>query len=220
MLASGTLVFAAEDVVVDADMVIEHEAQGDVMPISEVETEEPAADAETTENAEATEDTEAVEEVEATEETTAEEAEKVEETEETAEVVIDTAAMVKNAFVLDGAKIELAEGMGTLIEKDGVVFVPARAALEAAGYQVSWSDAEQMVMGANQTTGAMFIMQLGNTLLFYLDTEGVEGKITMEAAPFKNEVEWRTYVPLSDFAKVLGYKVGFDAENATINLSK
>lgn len=198
MLASGTIAFAADEAVVDDDMLIIHEAQGDIMPISE--------------------DAEAVEVAEETEEVTGDTGEEEAEVVET--VAVDTEAMVKNIFVLDGKNVELAEGMGSLVEKDGVVFVPARAALEAVGFQVSWAENEQMVMGANQETGAMFIMQIDNTLLFYLTAEGEEGKITMEAAPFKNEAEWRTYVPLSDFAKVLGFKVGFDTEAAIVTLSK
>ncbi len=205
MLISGIAVFAAEDVPAsDADMVIEHEAQDDVMPISETTEEVPVADAE------------------ATEEAAAEEAEATETVEETEEVAIDYAAIAKDVIVIEGKKIAIAEDMGALAEKDGVIFIPVRVALEAAGYQVSWSEKEQMVMGANQATGAMFIMQVDNTLLFYLTADGQEGKLTMEAAPFKNEEEWRTYVPLKALASALGYKVGVDGEasDAVVALSK
>ncbi len=215
MIMYGNIVFAEEDVPAsEADMVIEHEAQGDVMPISETSEEIPAADAEATEE---TEETEAIEET-ATEEAVAEEAVA----EEAEDVVIDYAAIAKDAIIIDGKEIAIAEDMGALAEKDGVIFIPVRVALEAAGYQVSWSEKEQMVMGANQATGAMFIMQVDNTLLFYLTAEGEEGKLTMEAAPFKNEEEWRTYVPLKALASALGYKVGVDgdASNAVVALSK
>ncbi len=214
MLASGMTAFAADEPASDADMVIEHEAQGDVMPISEVTEEVPAADAEATE--EVTEEA-ATEETEAVEGETAEEATEVVE-----EVEIDFATIAKGAIIIDGETVTFAEGMGTLVEKDGVIFIPVRVALEAVGYQVSWADKEQMVMGANQSNGAMFIMQLDNTLLFYLTADGQEDKLTMEAAPFKNEEEWRTYVPLKALAEALGYKVGVDgdASNAVVALSK
>ena len=205
MLISGIAVFGAEDVPAsDADMVIEHEAQGEVMPISETNEDVPAADAE------------------ATEEVDAEDAEATETAEEAEEAAIDYAAIAKDAIVIEGKKIAIAEDMGALVEKDGVIFIPVRVALEAAGYQVSWSEKEQMVMGANQTTGAMFIMQVDNTLLFYLTAGGEEGKLTMEAAPFVNEEEWRTYVPIKALADALGYKVGVDGEasDVVIALSK
>ncbi len=187
IVALGMTAFAAEDVpAIDADMVIEHEAQGDVMPIAETGEEVPVAEGE-----------------------------------EVAEPVnIDVEKMAKNFIVIDGNKVEIAEGMGAINAKDGVVYIPVRVALEATGYQVSWAEKEQMVMGANQTTGAMFIMQVGNPLLFYFSTEGVEGKSVMEATPFINETEWRTYVPLGGLAEALGMKVGFDAETSAITLSK
>lgn len=221
MLASGVTAFAADEPASAEDKLIEHEAQGDVMPISEVTEGEPAADAPASSEDNLieheaqgdvmpiAEDTEAVKE-----ETTENKAE---------EVVIDYAAIAKNAIVLDGKTVTFGEGMGALVEKEGVIFIPVRAALEAAGYQVSWADKEQMVMGANQSTGAMFIMQLDNTLLFYLSAEGKEGKLVMEAAPFKNEAEWRTYVPIKALAEALGYKVGVDgavSDAVVVALSK
>ena len=222
MLTSGMSVFAEDAVVVEDTAVVET-----VEEIDSIETEATEEDAAVVEETEVVEE---VTEIEVTEETTeevvAEEvvAEEVatEEaaTEETEAVEIDFEAVAKNAFMLGVNKVELAEGMGSIVLVDGVIFVPVRAALEAAGYQVTWSDKEQMVMGANQANGAMFIMQLDNTNLFYLTAEGQECKLTMEAAPFKNAAEWRTYVPVSAFAEALGYKVGVDAENATIALSK
>ena len=217
MLTSGMSVFAEDAVVVEDTAVVEA-----VEEIDSIETEATEEDAAVVEETEVVEE---VTEIEVTEETTEEAATEevaTEEaaTEETEAVAIDFEAVAKNAFVLDGNKVELAEGMGSIVAVDGVIFVPVRAALEAAGYQVTWSDKEQMVMGANQANGAMFIMQLDNTNLFYLTADGQEGKLTMEAAPFKNAAEWRTYVPVSAFAEALGYKVGVDAENATIALSK
>ena len=247
-LTLGVNAFAAEEAVVEdnktvieavqgeeTDAAVETEVTDEAAATEEAETAEDAETAEetaedaTAEEAEATEATEekteeTTEAVEATEEK-AEEAETAEATEEKAEeaaeaVVIDYEVIAKDAVVIGETKVEFAEGLGKLVQKDGVIFVPVRAMLEAAGYQVSWSDKEQMVMGANQENGAMFIMQLDNTLLFYLSAEGQEGKITMEAAPYKNEEEWRTYVPLNAFAEALGYKIGVNAETSSVTLSK
>jgi len=216
MLASGMTAFAADEPASAEDRIIEHEAQGEVMPIAEVGEDVPAAEGDMIIEHEAQGEVMPIDETE--ENVPAAESEA---TEEAPEVVIDFAAIAKDAIVIEGEKVAIAGGMGTLIEKDGVIFVPVRVALEAAGYQVSWADKEQMVMGANQATGAMFIMQLDNTLLFYLTADGEEGKLTMEAAPFKNEEEWRTYVPLKAMAKALGYKVGVDeAETVIVTLSK
>lgn len=214
MLASGMTAFAADEAVVDDDMLIVEEVQGDVMPISEEQLDVPAADEEKAEDEEATEET--AEEV--TAETATEDA--AEEVEEVEDVVLDYEVIKKDAIVIDGNAVAIAGGLGRIEQQDGVIFVPIRAILEAAGYQVTWSDAEQMVMGANKETGAMFILQLGNTLLFYLDADGTEGKTEMEAAPFKNEEEWRTYAPIKAMAQALGYKIGFDAETSNVTFNK
>ncbi|MBQ7097279.1 MAG: copper amine oxidase N-terminal domain-containing protein [Clostridia bacterium] len=210
MLASGMTAFAADEAVLDDDMLIVEEIQGDVMPISETDEAVPAADAAEVTTEEATEEAAKETAEEATEET-AEEAE---------EVVLDYEVIKKDAVVIGGNTVAIAGGLGRIEQKDGVIFVPIRAILEAAGYQVTWSDAEQMVMGANQETGAMVIMQLGNNLLFFLDADGEEGKTEMEAAPFKNEEEWRTYAPIKAMAEALGYKIGFDAETANVTFNK
>lgn len=227
MLASGLTAFAADEAVVDDDMLIVEEVQGDVMPIAEVEEDVPAADNAEATTEEANEETateETAEEVkdEAATEEIAEEAteEKAEEAEAAEEVVLDYEVIKKDAIVMDGNTVAIAGGLGRIEKKDGVIFVPIRAILEAAGYQVTWSDAEQMVMGANKETGAMFIIQLDNKLLFYLDADGTEGKTEMEAAPFKNEEEWRTYAPIKAMAQALGYKIGFDAETASVTFNK
>ena len=198
MLASGMTAFAADEAVVDDDMLIVEDVQGDVMPIAETEEEVAAEEA-------------------ATDETVAEEV-----TEEVATEVVafDMAAMEKKFVMVDGNKVEFAEGMGALEEKDSVVFVPARAILEAFGFQVTWSEKEQMVMGANKETGAMIIMQLDNTLLFYMSADGVEGKLEMRGVPYKNEAEWRTYIPVEDVAAALGYRVCYDAGEMVISLGK
>lgn len=204
MLASGMTAFAADEAVLDDDMLIVEEIQGDVMPISETDEAVPAADADEV-TTEATEDAA---------EAVTEEAEAVE------EVVLDYEVIKKDAVLMDGKVVAIAGGLGRIEQKEGVIFVPIRAILEAAGYQVTWSDAEQMVMGANQETGAMVIMQLGNNLLFYLNADGAEGKTEMEAAPFKNEEEWRTYAPIKAMAEALGYKLGFDAEAESVTFNK
>lgn len=143
--------------------------------------------------------------------------EEDEASEEAVEINFET--VEKHAILIDGEKIAIVGGMGTIVQENGVVFVPVRALLEAVGYQVSWASKERMVMGANAMSGAMFIIQLDNALLFFTDGK-TDGKLTMEAAPFMNCEEYRTYVPLNDAAEALGYKVSYDAEANAIALSK
>ena len=136
-----------------------------------------------------------------------------------ADEAVDTEKMVSDAIVIDGTKLEIAEAMGKMVVKDGVVFVPVRVVLESLGYQVSWTDKEQMVMAVNASNGGMIILQVDNALLFY--TEGqTEDKLTMESAAFLNLDECRTYIPVNALAEALGYKVGFDTEINTVTLSK
>ena len=133
--------------------------------------------------------------------------------------VIDAEKMVTDSMMIDGTKLVIAPVMGKMVEKDGVVFAPVRVVLEAMGYQVSWTDAEKMVMAVNPLTGAILVMQVDNDLLF--STQGQEeGKITMEAPGFLNLDECRTYVPVNALAQAIGYKVGFDADINTVTLSK
>ncbi len=133
--------------------------------------------------------------------------------------VIDVEKMATDSIVIDGAKLDIAPVMGKMVEKDGVVFVPVRVVLETMGYQVSWTDAEKMVMAVNPLTGAILVMQVDNALLF--STQGQEeGKITMEAPSFLNLDECRTYVPVNALAQAIGYNVGFDAEINSVTLSK
>lgn len=133
--------------------------------------------------------------------------------------VIDAEKMVTDSIVIDGTKLEIAPSMGKMVEKDGVVFAPVRVVLEAMGYQVNWTDTEQMVMGINPLTGTILIMQVDNALLFF--TKGQEeSNLTMEAPSFLNLDECRTYVPVNALAQALGYTLGFDAEINTVTLSK
>ena len=139
------------------------------------------------------------------------------EKEETVEFDFET--VEKHAIMISGKKVDIVNTMGTIVEKNGVVFVPVRALLEAVGYQVNWVSNERVVMGVNAMTGAMFIMQLENTALFFTNGK-TDGKIVLEAEPFMNNQEFRTYVPLNGAAEVLEYKVSYDAEANMISLSK
>lgn len=135
------------------------------------------------------------------------------------EAVIDTEKMAADVIVIDGSKLEIEKAMGKMVVKDGVVFAPVRVVLEALGYQVSWADAEQTVMGVNASNNTMIIMQVDNTLLFYTGGQA-DGKLTMEAAIFLNLEEGRTYIPVKALAEALEYKVGFDTEINAVTLSK
>jgi hypothetical protein len=133
--------------------------------------------------------------------------------------VIDAEKMVTDSIIIDGDKLDIAPVMGKMVEKDGVIFAPVRVVLETMGYQVSWTDAEKMVMAVNPLNGTILVMQVDNALLFTTQ-EQEEGKITMEAPSFLNLDECRTYAPVNALAQALGYNVGFDAEINTVTLSK
>ena len=63
-------------------------------------------------------------------------------------------------------------------------------------------------------------MQVGSTHLIYKSADGKDENIVMDVAPFLNDAEGRTYVPLRFLAEVLGYNVGYAEETATVTLDK
>ncbi|MBR5614707.1 MAG: copper amine oxidase N-terminal domain-containing protein [Clostridia bacterium] len=130
-----------------------------------------------------------------------------------------TAFAANTEIYINGEKAAIAEGMGSIVEKDNRTFVPIRFLLEHFQYQVSWQDAEQMVFGAGPN-GEIFVMQVGSELLFFKDAENNEKKITMDVSPFLNLAEGRTYVPIRFIADAMGYEVGWDGATQTVTLTK
>ncbi len=123
-------------------------------------------------------------------------------------------------IVIDGKKATIAEGMGSIVKHTDRVFVPVRFLLEYFGFNVSWEDETQTVLGRHQR-GESFMMQIGNKNLFYFDANGNRKNTEpMDVEPFLNYSECRTYVPLRFIAEAMGYKVGWDEKTDTAILTK
>lgn len=123
-------------------------------------------------------------------------------------------------IIIDGKKATIAEGMGSIVEKDWRTFVPVRFLLEYFGFNVNWEDETQTVLGRHEN-GESFMMQVGNKNLFYFDANGNKKDLApMDTTPFLNEKEGRTYVPLRFLAEAMGYKVDWDDKTDTAILTK
>ncbi|MDO4743949.1 MAG: copper amine oxidase N-terminal domain-containing protein [Clostridia bacterium] len=132
-----------------------------------------------------------------------------------------TCAFAANTeIIIEGEKAIIAEGMGSIVEKDNRTFVPVRFLMEYFGFTVQWSDTDQVVIGRHEN-GESFFMQVGNKQLFYFDNSGTKKNLDpMDVAPYLNYSEARTYVPLRFIAEAIGYKVGWDGTTQTVTLTK
>lgn len=124
-----------------------------------------------------------------------------------------------SAIIINGEKAEISEGMGSVVTHADRTFVPIRFALEYFGYNVTWNEDDSLVLGKNEA-GDVFIMQVGNNLLFFKGADGTDETITMDVEPFLNEAEGRTYIPLRFLAEAIKYEVGYDEATATVTLTK
>ena len=122
-------------------------------------------------------------------------------------------------IIINGEKATIGEGMGSVVQQNDRTFVPIRFVLEYCGYNVTWNDEDKLVFGRN-SAGDIFVMQVGSTHLIYKSADGKDENIVMDVAPFLNDAEGRTYVPLRFLAEVLGYNVGYAEETATVTLDK
>ncbi len=123
-------------------------------------------------------------------------------------------------IIISGKKATIADGMGTIVNKDQRTFVPVRFLLEYLGFNVNWEDETQTVLGRHEN-GESFMMQIGNKNLFYFDANGNKKNLDpMDTAPFLNTKENRTYVPLRFLAEAMGYNVGWDGTTETVTLTK
>lgn len=123
-------------------------------------------------------------------------------------------------IIIDGKPATIAEGMGSVVEKDNRTFVPVRFLLEYFAFNVDWDDETQTVLGVNKD-GDSFLTQIGNKTLFYFADNGQKkDTIEMDVAPFLNNKEARTYVPLRFIAEAIGYDVGWDGETETVTITK
>ncbi len=130
-----------------------------------------------------------------------------------------TAFAANTEIFINGEKAGIAEGMGSIVEKQERTFVPVRFLLEHFKFQVSWQEKEQMVFGMGPA-GEIFVMQVGSELLFYKDAQNNEKKVTMDVTPFLNMSEGRTYIPIRFIAEAMGYDVGWDGATETVTLTK
>ena len=129
-----------------------------------------------------------------------------------------SAFAASNEIVIDGEKVEIAEGFGEVTIVEDVVFVPVRFIFEHFGYQIEWSEEEQLVMGVDEE-GAMIILQVNNNLLFTNLIADI-GKIEMEKPIFLNNEQGRTYMPASAVAAYFGDSVKIEEESATLMFVK
>ncbi|MBQ9757495.1 MAG: hypothetical protein IJW15_03655 [Clostridia bacterium] len=123
-----------------------------------------------------------------------------------------------NEVVIDGEKVEIAEGFGEVAVAEDVVFIPIRFIFEHFGFQIEWAETEQLVMGADEN-GAMIVLQVNNNL-FFANTIEDGGKIEMEKAVFLNNEQGRTYIPASVAAAYFGYSAQMDEETNTLMFVK
>ena len=131
-----------------------------------------------------------------------------------------TAFAGNTEIIINGEKATIAEGMGSIVEKNNRTFVPIRFLLEYFDFQVDWEEKSQAVMGRNQA-GESFFMQVGNEKIFYFDANGNKKDLaSMDVTPFLNYQESRTYVPLRFIAEAMGYTVGWDGATETVTLTK
>ncbi len=123
-------------------------------------------------------------------------------------------------IIINGKTATIAPDMGSIVQKDERTFVPVRFLLEYLGFNVNWDDATQTVMGMN-ANGESFIAQIGNKSLFYFDASGKQKALEpMDVAPYLNNAEGRTYVPLRFLAEAMDYTVGWNGATETVTLTK
>ena len=131
-----------------------------------------------------------------------------------------TAFAQSSVILINGEQAVIAEGMGSVVEKNSRTFVPVRFVLEYFGYEVLWDGEKETVLGRNNQ-GRVFVMQVGSPLLIFVNDDGTNQKsYLMDVEPFLNYEEGRTYVPLRFLAEGLGYNVGYDEATRTVTLDK
>lgn len=123
-------------------------------------------------------------------------------------------------ILIDGVEAQIPDGMGKVVITQDRTFVPIRFVLEYFNYAVDWMEEEQSIMCIDNANN-MFMMQIGTSaFMFKPSTELVAYKYEMDVAPFLNEEEDRSYVPIRFLAERMGYEVGYDTETSTVTLNK
>lgn len=95
-------------------------------------------------------------------------------------------------------------------------FLPFRAVLEAMGAEVGY-DAETSTVSARKA-GVTLSMVPGQTALTVTEGDQIS-TVEMDAAPYINASNGRTYIPVRYAAESFGYSVGWDANTRTVILA-
>ena len=122
-------------------------------------------------------------------------------------------------ILINGIEAPIAPGMGTVKNIYSRTFVPVRFVLEYFGFNVTWDDKDQVVMGRNNE-GDMFLMQVSNPVLAVKHHDGGYENIQMDVTPILLSEDARTYIPVRFLAQAIGYKVGYDEITGTVMLDK
>ena len=131
-------------------------------------------------------------------------------------VVISTTAFASINISLDGQVLNVPEDMGAPFAQDNRTYVPVRFMLEYFGYDVTYSKAEKQVIGTD-SNGSLFMMQVGNPLLFFKGAEATEiNKVTMDVTPVVDYSLGRIYIPASFLIREMGYGVEYDKATKTV----
>lgn len=118
------------------------------------------------------------------------------------------------AVQMDGKALSFTDAAPEIT--DNRTFLPFRAVLEAMGAEVSYDEAASTVSAKRD--GVELAMTLGQTGLTI--TENGETRTQeMDAAPYINPNNNRTYVPVRYAAEAFGYNVGWDSSSRTVILA-
>lgn len=96
--------------------------------------------------------------------------------------------------------------------KNGRTMVPFRAMFESLGAQVEYDNAAKTISGS---AGDLSVtMKNGDYNINIKNADGTSRNVTMDVAPYISN--GRTFVPTRFVSEVLGYSVGWDADNKTV----
>ena len=99
---------------------------------------------------------------------------------------------------------------------NGRTMLPMRSIFERVGATVTWMNNDKIIFA---TKGSLLItMQIGNNIMSVqeIGTDTVK-KIELDSPPFIKDGS--TFVPVRAVAESLGYKVSWDGETYTVNIS-
>lgn len=118
------------------------------------------------------------------------------------------------AVQMDGEALSFTDAAPEIT--DDRTFLPFRAVLEAMGAEVSYDEAASTVSAKRD--GVELAMTLGQTGLTITE-DGETRTQEMDAAPYINPSNNRTYVPVRYAAEAFGYNVGWDSSSRTVILA-